>query len=352
MLLVGESVFTYSSGPPSGYSNAPGDANCTSCHSDYSAVTSGTTWGNITLTRAGGLSNAAANSANAMTLSFSSSTSTLFGFQLIALPSSATSSSASVGTFSVGSSSDVQTTSSTSPNRIYLEHTSAGSAASSGSKSWNFNWQTPTGFTGGTTFYVVVNEADGNTSSTGDYIYLKTFTATVLPVTWLDFSAKEIDGEVQLNWSTAQEINNQKFEIEQSFDGEHFLNIGEIEGKGNKETKSFYVFRTALNSVKTFYRIKQIDFDGKESYSTIVSYLHNNMLEPNLFVDAVNKKLLFSEPQSIERVRVFSVGGSLIQDNPNWKGNSLSMDGMNTGLYLIEVTGNSGKQWMKKVLYQ
>ena len=91
-------VHTYSGGAPSGYSNAPGEGNCTSCHAG-TAISSGATWNNLTLTRTGGLNTILPNTSNTLTLNLESATSTDFGFQLCVLPNSATSSSSSIGSF-------------------------------------------------------------------------------------------------------------------------------------------------------------------------------------------------------------------------------------------------------------
>ncbi|OYU95688.1 MAG: hypothetical protein CFE21_11155 [Bacteroidetes bacterium B1(2017)] len=353
-LLVGvtESVISYSSGPPSGLSNAPGDGNCTNCHSG-SPITSGSTWSGITLTRAGGLSNVAPNSSNAMTLTFSSAISTRFGFELLVLPSSASSSSASVGTFTVGSSSDVQTVSATSPTRVYLEHTYAGSSASSGTKSWTFNWQTPVGFTGGATFYVAVNEADDDNSSAGDNIYVKTFSTTVLPVRWLDFTANENAGSVRLNWSTAQEINNNLFEVERSEDGKTFEKIGEVKGKGTTEAKSYYGFEdNAPLHTKALYRIKQLDMDGKEDYSKVISYDPAKNSEPQIVVNSTTQTIWFSNTDVIKQVKVWGLNGEVLQTYSQLNGANLQLNNLQNGMYLIEVTGTQGSQWMKKMLIQ
>ena len=351
-LIIGN-VFTYQSGPSTGLTNAPGEGNCTSCHSG-STISSGSTWGNIVLARtAGSLSGFLPNASNAMTLSFSSSSSTTFGFQLCVLPASASSSSASVGSFSIGSSSDVQTTSSSSPSRSYLMHTATGSSASSGSKTWNFNWLTPTGFSGGATFYVVMNETDGDNSSSGDNIYVKTFSTTVLPVRWLDFSSSETEAGVLLNWSTAQEINNERFDIEKSTDGKNFETIGSIKGKGNSEINSYYSFVDGeYANGKVFYRIRQIDFDGKSDVSKII--IHSKMLngEPKVLNSGSNPTLVFANTEDQHNVKVLGLNGQLVQQFTDITASKLTLSQIPNGLYLIEISSSSGSTWMKKLLVQ
>lgn len=94
-----------------------------------------------------------------------------------------------------------------------------------------------------------------------------------LPVTWLSFAAERVDNiTVKLFWKTAQELNNDRFEIERSEDGMSFYRIGFIAGAGTSlSVKSYRHFDTeASASRRHYYRIKQIDYDGQSDYSTVV----------------------------------------------------------------------------------
>jgi hypothetical protein len=343
-------VHTYSGGAPSGYTGAPGEGSCTSCHS-ATAITSGPTWSNLTLTRTGGLNTILPNSVNTLTLNLASGTSTDFGFQLCVLPNTASSTSASIGTFSAGSNFDIQTTSASSPNRMYLTQTTSGISASGGSKSYTFNWQTPSTFNGSATFYLAFNEANGNSSSSGDNIYLKTFSVTVLPVRWLDFSATEEGNNLVLRFSTAQEINNQKFEIEQSTDGKNFVTMGSLKGKGNSEQISRYVYTIAgIPTQIMHYRIKQIDFDGQSDYSKIISFNPAVKSPTEVFVSNVNNSLLFSQINTIKEVSVYSLNGALQASFKQIEQAQLSLPSvLPAGVYLLRVSEKDGRIWHKKI---
>lgn len=93
-----------------------------------------------------------------------------------------------------------------------------------------------------------------------------------LPIELLHFNAKRSDkNTVKLDWSTAAEINNSGFEIERMLDTEtEFSKIGWVDGAGNSSYMLNYA-TTDLNahSGVSYYRLKQIDFDGSYSYSPI-----------------------------------------------------------------------------------
>ncbi|MCB9034153.1 MAG: lamin tail domain-containing protein [Chitinophagales bacterium] len=86
---------------------------------------------------------------------------------------------------------------------------------------------------------------------------------TALPVELLSFSANcNNDGAVTLNWSTASEINSDKFIVEKSTDGIHFETLTTVHAAGfSTEVLNYsYIDNDALDM--QYYRLKQIDFDG------------------------------------------------------------------------------------------
>jgi hypothetical protein len=95
---------------------------------------------------------------------------------------------------------------------------------------------------------------------------------TSLPVLWGEFNAFDETDNVRLIWSTVQEIDASHFEVEFSTDGSSFLSVSRIAAAGNSNVEKRYSFvhtspsKTATN----FYRIKQVDINGKYSYSKTV----------------------------------------------------------------------------------
>jgi len=108
-----------------------------------------------------------------------------------------------------------------------------------------------------------------------------------LPIELLSFNAILEDGAVALDWTTATEINNDYFTVQRAIDQAYFDDILELQGAGNSlVTKKYYAFDTEpLNGI-SYYRLKQTDYDGKTSYSSIetvtrASKNQNYLLFPN-----------------------------------------------------------------------
>ncbi|MFT6997775.1 MAG: hypothetical protein ACJAQ4_001531 [Cryomorphaceae bacterium] len=91
-----------------------------------------------------------------------------------------------------------------------------------------------------------------------------------LPIKLISFTAAVKDAFVELNWSTATENNNDYFNVERSADGINFNSIGRVDGAGNSSQTLNYeiVDDTPLNGV-SYYRLRQTDYDGKNSYSEL-----------------------------------------------------------------------------------
>jgi hypothetical protein len=102
--------------------------------------------------------------------------------------------------------------------------------------------------------------------------YSATFTiGPALPVKLIDFNASNRQGKVMLNWSSTNEENFSKFVVERSTDGSSFVEIGTVRGKGNPASRNNYVFEDAKAQGKiNYYRLNQVDVDGRSSYSSIV----------------------------------------------------------------------------------
>jgi len=150
-----------------------------------------------------------------------------------------------------------------------------------------------------------------------------------LPVELISFSIEHTSSQVNLSWQTASEINNDYFTVERSADAVNFFPIGRIDGKGTYNGTSNYTF-TDFNPLQgiSYYRLKQTDFDGKFSYSNIVSI---NYILPVTVAQPTMK--LFPNP---------ATNSSLVK---------LEMTGMSADKdVLVVVTNVLGQQMYSKVI--
>jgi hypothetical protein len=103
------------------------------------------------------------------------------------------------------------------------------------------------------------------------YVYTnKDVKGVVLAVNWLSFTAQKNGAHsALLSWTTANENNNDHFEIERSSDGISFTKIGSIHAVVYATSKTYSFTDNLLLSGTNYYRIKQVDKDGNYQYSSI-----------------------------------------------------------------------------------
>ncbi len=99
-----------------------------------------------------------------------------------------------------------------------------------------------------------------------------------------------------LEWITSSEIDNQEFVIEKSENGLDYSEIGKVEGAGtSSEDKTYRFMDLDAQKGRTYYRIKQLDFDGEYSYSQTV--IVNKETDNNFMIASINTSL---ESETIE----------------------------------------------------
>jgi hypothetical protein len=184
---------------------------------------------------------------------------------------------------------------------------------------------------------------------------------TPLPIELLKFEVQPVNGVVELTWETVTERNNSYFEIERSRDGEEFTSIGKIAGAGNSQLKRNYNFTdTYPMGGLAYYRLVQVDFDGRVKYSNVlrveVVLAFTIMLSPNPFTgNDLNISWRDGEPGSVISVRLWSQSGAKVFSgdivlDEEMKA-TISMDNkLNPGVYILEAVTTAGVQRLKVVL--
>ena len=142
-----------------------------------------------------------------------------------------------------------------------------------------------------------------------------------VPVELNSFSAYVSGKTVKLDWSTATETNNLRFDVQRKYDAIEWQTIGSLKGNGTTTQAQHYSFSDDLStysSLKIFYRLKQIDLDGSFSYSNEIS-VDNNIVSsfeleqnyPNPFNPST--KIKFNIPMTEKvKIEVFNAVGNKV----------------------------------------
>jgi len=176
---------------------------------------------------------------------------------------------------------------------------------------------------------------------------------TPLPVELISFEPKCIDNQTVIKWTTAAEINNSHFEIQHSTDGNSWSTIDSVQGAGNSTSVINYEQPVKVNSNQEvdYYRLKQVDFDGRFAHSDIKLCICDAGLEitslyPNPSDGEVNILINSTEVGTLS-LKIYDTLGKLIvndvltiQQGANVINNVIQGEG---GRYFITVEMADGK---------
>jgi Secretion system C-terminal sorting domain len=165
-----------------------------------------------------------------------------------------------------------------------------------------------------------------------------------LPVTGLQVQAKRKGKAAQVDWQTLTESNSSHFELERSRNGIAFTAIANIAAAGNSTIKKEYTYLDMKASEGiNYYRIKQVDSDGKFVYSAIVKLLlfneaTNLIVYPNPAKDWVQME--FASARNVVLVNVVDALGRIVQTKvlPTSSNLKLDVSSLTNGLYYLQLS--------------
>jgi hypothetical protein len=143
------------------------------------------------------------------------------------------------------------------------------------------------------------------------------FLPFLLPVKFVGFSVAHGNNGVLIQWSTSEEHDARTFEVERSLDGNTWSTISTLKAAGNTSTLTNYSFTDKTTFSKAYYRIKQVDVDGKFVYTAVKSITADaNSIAEVKVASAQSKVVLqFSHPvKNGVSVRLVSLNGAVVNE--------------------------------------
>jgi hypothetical protein len=190
---------------------------------------------------------------------------------------------------------------------------------------------------GGTAWYSASLSDDGE-------LYITTMGGP-LPVELLTFTGDRISGEaVQLDWSTASERDNDRFEIRRMVDGEEaFVEVGRVQGHGNSQQVLRYMFTDPNPTERvSYYKLRQIDHDGSVTDSKVIA-VAGRSAGPALVVYPVPARERLNVNVDRSQVTSFELFDSSGRLQRQWKPNAeLRVDDVPHGAHVLKVQMSDG----------
>jgi hypothetical protein len=183
------------------------------------------------------------------------------------------------------------------------------------------------------------------------------WTRESLPVELVAFDARRDGSDVLLTWRTATETNNAGFGIEHRGPdaGDSWADVGFVEGRGTQTVPSEYAYRiTAVDPGHHQFRLRQVDFDGRTSYSETIEVditLDRQFLVeapyPNPFRGTARVRLAVSSDQDV-RATLHDILGRQVREVfdgrvPANRMTAIRLDasGLSSGTYMLRVHGRT-----------
>ncbi|HYK45489.1 MAG TPA: T9SS type A sorting domain-containing protein [Parafilimonas sp.] len=209
----------------------------------------------------------------------------------------------------------------------------------------------------GVTYYFRIDYSD----TTDGYIYPNLSTSSTLPVHLTDFKVSADKGRVLLQWTTTSETNNDHFDIERSTNGTAFTKIATVKGSGNStDLHTYQAWDASPFNGMNFYRIKQVDADGKYSISdtrSVTMVLKNYFLQvyPNPVRSEINF-VLQNYPGSQVTATLTNLNGKIIHEEMIQVSQSANTYKLNlrqkpaAGVYILQLRGEGLSENVKIVV--
>lgn len=189
-------------------------------------------------------------------------------------------------------------------------------------------------------------------ASSGSTVYIDNvvFTSVVpLPVTYAVFEGVKQKNTAVLSWQTLTENNNKGFEVEHSRNNQYWQPLHFEKGAGNSNTQLSYAFiHNSPVKGNNFYRLKQLDLDGKASYSKIVQLNFEDGAQRALVYPNPAKEQLWLQGDGFEAgatVQILDVNGRIVRafgkGTVQSGASRLNINGIPAGFYIIKIGGRN-----------
>jgi hypothetical protein len=188
------------------------------------------------------------------------------------------------------------------------------------------------------------------------------FTQNKVYIILHNFDGKSHMGEILLNWTTSYESNNSGFFVERSKDAITFENIGFLNslaknGNSNRPLNYSFLDKSAING--NYYRLAQLDFDGKKTTSKVI-YLFNYVEEdinietifPNPARNLINVTFCSTNDQNLVVQFINQFGSVVLQESismkQGMKNSPFSISRLMPGKYYVKVFAGIPKTQLVK----
>ncbi|MBC7452033.1 MAG: T9SS type A sorting domain-containing protein [Cytophagales bacterium] len=174
-------------------------------------------------------------------------------------------------------------------------------------------------------------------------------TCLTLPITLVSFKGTiNTSNDAELSWVTATEINNEKFILEKSVNGTDFSFVAELKGAGNSSMLLSYAYTdTEVEEGTIYYRLKQVDYDGKYAYSRIIALTVSEAIQVSVYPNPATHQVsvaIQGAGEDTYDISIVDVLGRVLKHQPDMYSGliNIQVSDLAAGHYMIQIISGSG----------
>ena len=202
-------------------------------------------------------------------------------------------------------------------------------------------------YTGAPNVYVEIeNLNDYGNNIWVDNIVLSSIVNTVLPVEWLAFNARANGKTTSLDWAVAQNENNAGFHVERADAADNnWETIGWVPAEAGSATADYAFNDQSVSPGQAyFYRLRQTDLDGQESFSAIREIRFGSLSTSSVFPNPANLEAQLQASFNEGTYGLHNAAGQQLLNGPLAQGTAtLRIADLPAGLYFLRLNGDRGE---------
>ena len=192
----------------------------------------------------------------------------------------------------------------------------------------------------------------GNATPNNDLQYAASFISGALPVTLLAFEASVENTIVNLSWSTTEETNSDRFDIERSTDGKVWRNIGTVKAGENSISKRDYHYSDGNPAYGVnYYRLKMTDHDLTFAYSRIRQIKFEDFslsIYPNPVTEIL--KVNTGNWENVTNVQLINAEGRPVYNSGKFPLPTIDVRKLTSGIHIVRILRTDGSAWTGRIL--
>ncbi len=172
---------------------------------------------------------------------------------------------------------------------------------------------------------------------------------STLPLHWLNVSGNiNTQKQAIIKWQV-QENNVANYQVEKSTDGRYFTAVGTLTSKGNGENTYSFIDIQVVNNV-AYYKIKQTDVDGRNSYSRVIKLNSNNAASTiNIYPNPVKDIVTISGATIGTKASIIDVNGRVLQTIFVTQNSfTVVMSAYSSGVYFLKMDNGTVQKIIKQ----